>query len=149
MCLIFGALFVGWLWSCEEVQPLKMRSQKPRYLGQLQHCFHGRDAEEQRHFPCLISRLWGRQVVCKSAKLLGRDYHCASFIFAVSIWQLGQAFSYIRRLKRRQLSRFIKSSLHRGSHSAVHFIDLACPFVAFLQMFLSSGRTICMYEVSY
>lgn len=101
----------------------------------------GRDSEERKHFPCLISRLWGRQVVCKTAKLLGRDYHCDSFIFAISIWQLAQAFSCIRQLKSRQLSHFIKSSLHRGYNSLINFIYLACPFVAFLQMFLSSGRT--------
>lgn len=152
MCLIFGALFVCWLWSCEEAQPLKMRSQKRRAteanfsipflnMSFMVQASPGRDSEERRHFPCLISRIWGRQVFCKTAKLLGRDYRRASFVFAISIWQLAQAFSCIRRLKSRQLSHFIKSSLHRGCNSLINFIYLACPFVAFLQMFLSSGRT--------
>lgn len=149
MCLIFGALFVCWLWSCEEAQPLKMRSQKRRAteanfsipflnMAFMVQASPGWDSKERRNFPCLISRLWGKQVVCKTAKLLRTDYH--SFIFAVSIWQLAQAFSCIRRLKSRQLSHFSISSLHRGYNSPINFIYLAWPFVAFLQMFLSSGR---------
>lgn len=139
--LIFGALFVCGLWSCEEEHPLKMRSQKPRateadfsipFLNTsfMLQAHPGRDSEERRHFPCLISRLWGKQVACIIAKLSGEDYHLASFIAAISVWQLAQAFPCISWLKSKQLSHFIKSSLHWGSNFTINFVYLLCPFVA-------------------
>lgn len=153
----YGALFVCGLWSCEEEHPLKMRSQKPRateadfsipFLNTsfMLRAHPGRDSEERRHFPCLISRLWGKQVVCIIAKLSGEDYHLASFIAAISVWQLAQAFSCISWLKSKQLSHFIKSSLHRGSNFTVNFVYLLCLFVASLWSQSSVDIKKCLFN---